>query len=131
MTNIRDINDVIELHDSILVGDFGGLPGVRDEKLLASALERAFTGLSDGTEFFPTIEKKAGVILHSLIQFHPFIDGNKRTGVTITQIYLLENGYSWSFTQKEIVGFAEAVADNRYTLDEITNWIRTRIRSIA
>ncbi|MBI3189611.1 MAG: Fic family protein, partial [Ignavibacteriales bacterium] len=85
MINIHDIEDVINLHDSI-VEEFGGLSGVRDEGLLSASLKRPFTGLSDGTEFFPTIESKAAVLLQSLIQFHGFIDGNKRTGVAITQI---------------------------------------------
>lgn len=130
MTNIHDISDVIRLHDSI-VGQFGGMGGIQDAKLLSSALEQPFTGLSDGTEFFETIEKKAGVLLQSLIKFHPFIDGNKRTGVAITQIYLLESGYHCDFTQTEIVDFAVAVADNRYTLDEIIEWIKTRMKSIG
>ena len=130
MTNIRDISDVIKLHDSI-VENFGGLPGVRDEHLLASALERAFIGMADGTEFFPTIEAKAGVLIQSLIKFHPFVDGNKRTGTAITQIYLLESGYQWNFTQTEIVDFAIGVAGNKFTLEEITDWIKQRIKSIG
>ena len=126
MINIRDISDVIRLHDSI-VEQFGGLPGVRDEKLLGAALERPFHGMADGTEFFPTIDKKAGVLMHALIQFHPFIDGNKRTGVAITKIYLLENGYRWEYTQDEIVDFAVNIAAGRLTLDNITEWIKVRI----
>jgi prophage maintenance system killer protein len=66
MTDIRDIADVVKLHDSI-IEEFGGLHGVGDEKLLASALRRPFTGLADGTEFFKSIEQKAGVLLQSLI----------------------------------------------------------------
>ena len=130
MIDIHDIVDVVTLHD-IIVKQFGGLPGVRDKKLLASALERPFTGLSDGTEFFPTVEKKAGVLLQSIIQFHPFIDGNKRTGVAITQIYLLESGYHWNFTQLEIVDFAVGVAANKFALDEITSWIQNRLKAIG
>ena len=128
MTDIRDIAEVIKLHDSI-IGDFGGLPGVRDEKLLSASLERPFMGLANGTEFFSSIEKKAGVLLQSLIQFHPFVDGNKRTGVAITQIYLLENGYHWEFTQTEIVEFAIQTAASKLNLDEITAWIKGRIKT--
>jgi death on curing protein len=130
MTNIHDISDVIKLHDSI-VEQFGGMGGIQDINLLSSALERPFTGLSNGTEFFDSIEKKAGVLLQSMIQFHSFIDGNKRTGVAITQIYLLENGYHWDFTQDEIVDFAVGVAATRFTLDEITDWIGKRLRPIG
>ncbi|HEY4612302.1 MAG TPA: type II toxin-antitoxin system death-on-curing family toxin [Bacteroidota bacterium] len=126
MTNTRDVADVIKLHDSI-VEQFGGLPGIRDEKLLSSALERPFTGLSDGTEFFPAIERKAAVLLHSLIQFHPFIDGNKRTAVAITQIYLRVSGFSWNYTQTEIVDFALDIANSVLNLDSISDWISKRV----
>jgi death-on-curing protein len=85
MINIHDIADVIKPHDSI-IEQFGGFPRVQDQRLLAAALARPFTGLSDGTEFFTSTEGKAAVLLQSLIKFHPFIDGNKRTGVAITQI---------------------------------------------
>jgi death-on-curing protein len=127
MINIHDIADVIRLHDSI-IEQFGGLPGVQDEKLLAASLSRPFTGLSNGTEFFKSIEAKAAVLLQSLIKFHPFIDGNKRTGAAITQIYLLENGYRWQFSQTEIVDFCVSVAASELNLDEITDWIKLRVR---
>ncbi len=126
MINIRDITDVIKLHDSI-IEQFGGLPGVQDEKLLASALSRPFTGLSNGTEFFPAVETKAAVLLQSLIQFHPFIDGNKRTGVAVTQIYLYENEHGWDFDQSEIVEFSVQIASSKVQLDTITEWIKARL----
>ena len=130
MTDIHDISDVIRLHDSI-VDQFGGLPGVQDEKLLSAALERPFTGLADGTEFFRSVENKAAVLLHSLIQFHPFVDGNKRTGVAITQIYLLENGHEWNFNQAEIVEFAVHIAAGKLGLEEIVVWIKERMRTVG
>src|ERR1041385_454778 len=126
MTDVRDVSDVLKLHDSI-VEQFGGLPGTRDETLLSAALERPFMGLSDGTEFFPTIESKAAVLIQSLIQFHPFVDGNKRTGVAITLIFLLENGYSWEFTQEDIVRFGVDIAAKQLDLEEITLYIQTQL----
>lgn len=128
MTDIRNIADVISLHDTI-VAKHGGLSGTRDEKLLASALTRPFTGLSDGTEYFPSMEAKASVLLHSLIQYHPFVDGNKRTGVAITQIFLLESGFHWDFGQQEIVDFVISIADSKTTREEIEQWIGTRMRA--
>jgi death-on-curing protein len=125
--NIHDIADVVKLHDSI-IEQFGGLPGVQDEKLLVASLSRPFTGLSNGTEFFKSIEAKAAVLLQSLIKFHAFIDGNKRTGAAITQIYLLENGYDWQFNQTEIVDFCVSVAASELNLDQITEWIKMRMK---
>jgi len=127
MTDIRNIADVIRLHDSI-VAEHGGLSGTRDEKLLAAALTRPFTGLADGTEYFPSLEAKASALLQSIIQYHPFVDGNKRTGAAITQIYLLENGYHWDFEQQEIVDFVIRVASSKIKREEIEQWIKVRMR---
>lgn len=127
MTDIRNIADVIRLHDAI-VAEHGGLSGTRDEKLLASALTRPFTGLSDGTEFFTSIHAKASVLLHSIIQYHPFVDGNKRTATAITQIFLLENGFHWDFGQQEIVDFVIGIAASKTPREEIEQWIKVRLR---
>jgi len=127
MIDIHDVEDIIRLHDSI-VKEYGGLPGIHDERLLASAITRPFTGLTDGTEFFGDIENKAAALLHSLIQYHPFVDGNKRTGVAVTQIYLLEAGFHWKFDQNEIVDFAIDIAASRISLNQIALWIRDRLQ---
>ena len=74
------------------------------------------------------VSKKASVLLQSLIQYHPFIDGNKRTGVALTQIYLFESGFHWRFTQQEIVDFAIDIAASRMALDQIESWIGGRLQ---
>jgi len=129
MIDIRNISDVIKLHDSI-VAEYGGLPGTRDQKLLAAALSRPFTGLSDGTEFYPSIASKAAVMLQALIQYHPFVDGNKRTGVAITQLFLFEQGYYWDYDQQEIVDLALDIASSRTTHEAIEAWIDSRLRKM-
>lgn len=73
-----DYQEVLEIHQ-VLIREFGGLQGVRDENGLKSALERPFSGFGE-TEFYPNPEEKAGAILESIVKKHPFIDGNKRTG---------------------------------------------------
>lgn len=127
MIDIHDISDVIRLHDSI-VKEYGGLPGTQDERLLAAALARPFTGLADGKEFFPSVDSKGAVLLQSITQFHPFVDGNKRTAVAVTQIFFLQHDYRWQFTQEEIVEFALQIAAGKITLDGITDWITQRLR---
>lgn len=74
-----DYEEVLAIHQ-ILVDDFGGSQGVRDENALKSAIARPFSGFGE-TEFYPSPEEKAGAVLESVLKNHPFLDGNKRTGV--------------------------------------------------
>ena len=56
---------------------FGGLPGVRDEGLLESALAQPSQSFG-GTELYPTLEEKAARLAFGLAKNHAFLDGNKR-----------------------------------------------------
>jgi death-on-curing protein len=66
-----DYQEVLEIHQ-VLIREFGGSQGVRDENGLKSALERPFSGFGE-TEFYPNPEEKAGAILESIVKNHPFI----------------------------------------------------------
>ena len=85
-----DLQEVFEIHQ-VLIQEFGGSQGVRDEGLLKSAIERPFSGFGE-TEFYPTPEEKASAILESVIKNHPFIDGNKRTGYVLMRLILMQFG---------------------------------------
>ncbi len=70
---------VLLLH-KLLAEATGGSIGVRDEGLLDSALESAFSGFGD-REFYPTKEEKGARLGYCLITNHAFVDGNKRIGI--------------------------------------------------
>jgi death-on-curing protein len=79
--------EVLEIH-TILIEEFGGANGVRDEELLDSALNRPFQTF-DGAELYPTPIDKAAAILESVVKNHPFSDGNKRTGYVLARLLLM------------------------------------------
>ena len=66
------IGQVIHIHDE-LIREFGGAFGIRDEVTLASAVARPKIG------YYEHLAGEAAALLESLINNHPFIDGNKRT----------------------------------------------------
>src|SRR5438067_10615275 len=78
--------EVIELHRQGL-DRFGGMPGLRDEGLLDSALAqpRATFG---GEELHATMAAKAAALAFSLVNNHPFADGNKRVGFAALAVFL-------------------------------------------
>ena len=74
-----EYEQVVKLHSS-LIEKTGGLDGVRDENLLDSTLKSPFQTFG-GNDLYPEILDKAAQLCYSLIQNHPFVDGNKRIGV--------------------------------------------------
>jgi death on curing protein len=81
------INDILELHDKSLKF-YGGASGVRDMGLLESAIARPFQTFG-GADLYPDIFEKAAAPGESLIINHPFVDGNKRTGMLAMATLLL------------------------------------------
>ncbi|MGX7198718.1 type II toxin-antitoxin system death-on-curing family toxin [Enterococcus nangangensis] len=85
-----DVQHAIETHDMILKKT-GGLPGVKEKGLLESSLFHLQNDL-----YYPTFEEKLLQLVFSIAQNHVFLDGNKRTSISLGAYFLLINGYpSW------------------------------------
>ena len=122
-----DYQEVLEIHQ-VLIYEFGGLHGVRDEKGLRSAIERPFSGFGD-EEFYPGPEEKAGAILESIVKNHPFIDGNKRTGYVLMRLLLMNYGKDIQASQDDKYDFVIAVASGKLEFLQIVSWIKERVTS--
>ena len=72
------VDDALRIQ-SLLIDKFGGTEGLRDKKLLESALMRPYQTF-DNKDLYQTPSEKAAAIIESLLINHPFIDGNKRFG---------------------------------------------------
>ncbi len=83
--------EVLELH-RLVIERTGGLPGVRDLGLLNSAVAQPLMSFG-GQELYPTLVGKAAALGFSLINNHPFNDGNKRVGHAAVETFLVLNGY--------------------------------------
>ena len=85
-----DLDRVLRTHLS-LIEHYGGAEGVRDVGLLHSAI--AMPQASFGGEFLhKDLFETAAAYLYHIVQNHPFVDGNKRTGAACAIIFLLLNG---------------------------------------
>ena len=69
-----------------LVAEFGGIPGIRDEAALVSALMRPQLG------YYDSLVQEAAALMESLANNHPFVDGNKRVAFFVTDTFLRMNG---------------------------------------
>lgn len=113
---------VLLLHQ-LIAEETGGSVGVRDEGLLESALETAFSSF-DGQEFYPTKEEKGARLGYNLISNHAFVDGNKRIGVYVMLTFLEVNGIRLDCTNEDVVRIGLGVADGSMDYEALLAWVR-------
>ena len=114
---------VLFIH-SRLVAETGGSHGVRDLGLLESAVARP-KATFDGKELYPDLFMKAAALMDSLINNHPFVDGNKRTGITAAGLFLRINGRKLSAFSKDLEAVTLRVVTKDMQIAELATWLRT------
>jgi len=120
---IKFSKDKVLLLHQLIAQETGGSIGVRDEGLLESALENAFSGFG-GQEFYPTKEEKGARLGYSLISNHAFVDGNKRIGVYVMLTFLEVNGIHLDCTNEDVVKVGLGVADGSMDYKALLAWVR-------
>ena len=120
---IRFSKEKVLLLHRIMAQATGGSVGVRDEGLLESALEAAFSEFG-GVEFYPTKEEKAARLGYSLISNHAFVDGNKRIGMYIMLTFLEVNGIHMDCTNEDVVHAGLSVADGSMDYEDLLAWVK-------
>ena len=120
---IKFSKDKVLLLHKLIAEETGGSIGVRDEALLESALENAFSGFG-GQEFYPSKEEKGARLGYTLISNHAFVDGNKRIGMYVMLTFLEVNGIRLDCSNDEIVEVGLGVAAGTMGYDELLAWVR-------
>lgn len=114
---------VYAIHDAQLA-EHGGLPGLRDESGLESALARPRNKAAYGEADAAAL---AAAYAYGLVRNHPFADGNKRTGWVVARLFLADNGFRLQFDPAEAVRMVEALAAGKLSEAEVAVWLRERI----
>ena len=112
---------------SAAIARFGGVGGIRDEELLASALAQPFQSF-DGIELYPTDEAKACRYAYGIIKDHPFVDGNKRTATALMGTYLMMSGFEFRPGHAELLKAMSGVADGSWGFEELVSWVQATVR---
>ena len=115
------IETVVNIH-SELIRHIGGSSGIRDENLLDMSVNAPFQTFG-GIDLYPTLIDKAAHLTYSLIKNHPFIDGNKRIGITVMIIFLKANGIEITCTNEALAALGWGLADGSITEAELIEWI--------
>ncbi len=111
---------VIGLH-AMAVAEFGGSPGLRDEGLPESALDRPRNLFAYGDD--PSVFDLAAAYCAGIVKNHPFIDGNKRAGDLAIRAFLRLNGYLYEPEEAEEVVMIVALAAGEIDEDALAAWI--------
>jgi death-on-curing protein len=116
------VMQVHAIHDAV-IGAYGGSPGIRDANLLESAVN-APQATAFGSSPFSDLIEVAAAYLFYLCRNHPFIDGNKRVGMTVAIVFLKLNGVSPSPDSDDWEGLVLDVAASRIDRDQTTERLR-------
>lgn len=117
-------DEVVAIHAASLQR-FGGLPGVRDEGLLESAIAQPSQSFGD-VELYPTLEEKAARLAFGLAKNHAFLDGNKRVATACMATLLRLNGRAFRPDAGELLSTMLGVADGSVTYEELVEWVRAQ-----
>ena len=115
-----NVEDIIDFHTEV-VNEFGGSHGIRDMGLLISAVEMPKATMF-GQDLHLSIFDKAAAYLYHIICNHPFIDGNKRTGIASTLTFLELNQLIIPFDSFELEELTVQVAKGEVKKEEIARF---------
>lgn len=119
------LEDVLEIHET-RIRLYGGSEGVRDMGLLRSALAQPTAGLGD--EFFhKDLFEMAAAYLYHIARNHPFVDGNKRTGLACCLVFLSLNGIELDADDLELEEITLSASQGQIEKGDIAVFLRDNV----
>lgn len=111
------VAEVIAIHHH-QIEEYGGEHGLLNQGALESAVFRPQTG------YYNDLSEEATALLESLVNNHPFIDGNKRVGFAAAHTFLLMNGFDLDVPPKAALDFMmKAIAGGTFRFALIHEWM--------
>ena len=106
-----------------LVAETGGEHGVQDLSRLEGALSWPFASFSGG-DLYPNLFYKAAALLKSILQNHPFSDGNHRTAIMTAALFLRIGGYRLCASEDDLIEFIHQVSQKELSLAQMAEWLQ-------
>src|SRR5579863_1687047 len=116
--------ECLALHEMML-SQYGGSEGLRDENMLESALAKPRHLFAYGK---PTLCELAASYVFGVVKNHPFIDGNKRTGFMLGAGFLERNGYRFEADEADAAMRVLALAAGEMSEKEFAEWLKANSR---
>lgn len=112
--------ECLALHEMML-SQYGGSEGLRDENMLESALAKPLQLFAYGK---PTMFDLAASYVFGVVKNHPFVDGNKRTGFMLGAGFLERNGYEFIAAEEDAALRTLALAAGEMSEKEFAAWLK-------
>lgn len=124
MTEYLTTADALFFHQQ-LIERHGGAPGVRDVGALESALHRPQTG------YYDTLIHEAAALLESLVQNHPFVDGNKRVAFAVVDVFLRINGFTMTASSTAIHNrLIKLLEAGTFDMEHLVPWLQEVVQGV-
>jgi death on curing protein len=116
------LEEVVRIHaDQITL--FGGMQGIRDYRLLESALYEPQASYNS-RYLYQDIFAMSSAYAYGIIKNHPFIDGNKRTGIVSALTFLEYNGYEINLSQNQLYKLAISIATSKTAIPKVASVLK-------
>lgn len=123
---IKVNEEIINIIHNYVVRRLVAIDGIVYSGTISGTVERVFNS-SFGAQKYKTVKEKAGALLYSIVHGHSFTDGNKRTGLLTTCLFLMFNGYFLHVphdTSKFLEKMADAADPEAPTEIDAIEWIK-------
>lgn len=108
-----------------MVAQYGGLGGVRDESMLESALAKPRNRFAYEKA---SIGELAASCAAGIVNNHPFLDGNKRTGFMLAATFLEINGWRFVASEIDVVEQTLGLAANAINEKQYAEWLAANLK---
>ena len=115
------VAEVISIHYQ-QIEEYGGEYGMLNQGALEAAVFRPQTG------YYHDLSEEAAALLESLVNNHPFVDGNKRAGFAAAHVFLLVNGFDLDVSGKAAFEFVmKTIAEGKFRFALLREWISAHL----
>lgn len=114
--------EYLELEDLLGLVGAPGVGSVQDVGLLDAGCARPHTTVF-GQQAYPSVQREAAALLHSLVRSHGLVDGDERLGWLAAAEVLDVNGHPPDLTDDEAFALVMALADGSLDVDEIAQYL--------
>ena len=121
--------EIVHLH-RLITEATGGASGIRELGTLESAVAQP-KATFDTNELYPSLTDKAAVLCFSIVQGHPFVDGNKRTGHAAMSTFLFLNGAEIDASIDEQEQIILALASGQMNRLQFTDWLNRHVKNAS
>ena len=122
------LSEVLALH-RLVAEQSGGSAAVRDLGALESAVAQPRMTF-EGRDLYATLAEKAVALGFSIIQNHPFVDGNKRVGHASMETFLVLNGHELRASIDESERVVIEVASGKCGREQFLRWVQERLMAL-